>query len=168
MSYNILHNGNKRIKGVYTGVKVDSAYQGWRPKDGTMQGYDSLNCLTKCQSFYEINKKKKKWAGDSTYQKNNTQHKMNNYCTSEIPLTEKRTTPESTAALINWGALSNILGSWRWQCASNSLNEADNLAIPVYKSRGRVSSYVRKTYPSRRVLLMSAKELQLKSSSKRS
>lgn len=31
--------------------------------------------------------------------------------TSETPLTAKRTTPESTAAAINWGALSKILGS---------------------------------------------------------
>lgn len=41
-------------------------------------------------------------------------------CTSETPLTAKRTTPVSIALAISWGALLNILGSWRWQCASNN------------------------------------------------
>lgn len=138
-----------------------SDYQGWRPKDGTMQGYNSLSCLTKCQSFYEFNNRKKMSGMQHILKKQYIQHS-----TSEIPLTAKRTTPEFTAALINWGALSNILGSWRWQCASNSLNVADNLAIPVYKLRGgrvrgrRISSCVRR---AEKFLLMSAKELQLKS-----
>lgn len=40
--------------------------------------------------------------------------------TSETPLTAKRTTPVSRAVAISWGALLIILGSCRWQCASNN------------------------------------------------
>lgn len=101
----------------------------------------SMNSTTEKKMSRRLHILKKKKKGQYI------QHKMHNYCTSEIPLTAKRTTPESTAALINWGALSNILGSWRWQCASNSLNVVDNLAIPVYKRGGRVSSCFRKTDP---------------------
>lgn len=106
------------------------SHQGWRPKQGIMQGYSSPICLTMCQSAYTSNKRNKQNAPKTKKRSkvwNWKQRTLDGSMegrdtgTSETPLTAKRWTPESRAVRMSWGTTAAILRSWRWQWASNSL-----------------------------------------------
>lgn len=58
--------------------------------------------------------------------------------TSETPLTAKEDTPEATAVEMSWGALLMILGSWRWQCASNSFIFSDRFVMFLLGSTSQI------------------------------